>query len=218
MKKTFMIIFVFLGFLCFKTKNIMAQDIMITKEGQKVLSKIEEIGIDVVKYKKFDNLTGASYLISKKDVASILYENGDFEVFTEQSQKPFKEEIKKTNSTDNYKKAKNLFNVGIGVTVGGAVFLGTGIGLLAAYGRVVYEADRNLGIRPSYVYDFVGDVYDAGVATITIGSVATVSGIVCLLIGNQRMKANGDIGLVETKKCRLDMAIGGNNVGFKLKF
>ena len=213
-----MIIFVLLGFSCLNTENLMAQDVLITKEGQKVLSKIEEIGIDVVKYKKFENLTGASYLISKKDVASILYENGDFEVFIEQHQKPLKDEIKKTNSNDNYKNAKNLFNIGVGVTVGGAAFLGTGIGLLAAYGRAVNELNNHLGIGASTVYDVAGNVYDAGVATITIGSVATVSGIICLLIGNNRMKANGDIGLVETKKCRLDMAIGGNHVGFKLKF
>jgi len=218
MKKTCIFVFAFLGLLCLTTKDIMAQDIMITKEGQKIEAKIEEISIDVIKYKKFNNQTGASYLISKKYVASILYENGDFEVFTEQSQKPFKDEVKKTNATDEYKKAKNLFNIGIGVTVGGAVFFGTGIGLLAAYKRAVHELYSNLGIESSYVYDIAGDVYDAGVATITIGSVATASGIVCLLIGNKRMKANGDIGLVETKKCRLDMAIGGNNVGFKLKF
>jgi len=39
------------------TCNIKAQDIMITKDGQKIEAKIEEIGFDIVKYKKFHNQT-----------------------------------------------------------------------------------------------------------------------------------------------------------------
>jgi len=65
--------------------NAKGQDIILTKDGQKIEAKIEEIGIKTVKYKKYNNQSGTSYLIKKNDIASILYENGDYDVFNEKT-------------------------------------------------------------------------------------------------------------------------------------
>jgi len=75
--------------------SIKAQDIMITKDGQKIEAKIEEVGIETIKYKKYNNQSGAAYLILKSDIASILFENGEVEVFSQEVQKPISPKAQK---------------------------------------------------------------------------------------------------------------------------
>lgn len=60
-----------------------AQDIITTTNGEKISSKVTEITPDSVKYKRIDNPNGPVYVISKSDVLSILYENGNKEVYNE---------------------------------------------------------------------------------------------------------------------------------------
>ena len=79
MKRYALIIFV--GLFCFNFVN--AQDIIITKDAQKIFAKINEVGENVVKYKKFDNLEGPIYTMKKADISSIIYENGTVDVFKE---------------------------------------------------------------------------------------------------------------------------------------
>ncbi len=62
-----------------------AQDIIITKDAQKISAKISEVGEVEVKYKKFDNLEGPVYTMKKADISSIVYENGTVDVFKEAS-------------------------------------------------------------------------------------------------------------------------------------
>ncbi|MDR0830252.1 MAG: hypothetical protein LBN95_09125 [Prevotellaceae bacterium] len=56
-------------------------DIIITKTSQKIEAKILEIGIDDVKYKKFNYQDGPTYTVKKCEIASINYKNGEVEVF-----------------------------------------------------------------------------------------------------------------------------------------
>lgn len=60
-----------------------AQDIITTTSGEKISSKVTEITPDSVKYKRIDNPNGPVYVINKSDVLSILYENGNEEVYNE---------------------------------------------------------------------------------------------------------------------------------------
>ena len=92
MKKLIIVIII-----CIAAFNTKAQDIILTKDGQKIEAKIEEVGIKTVKYKKFNNQSGTSYLIKKNDIASIKYENGDTEAFNE------KVTNLQSNETDNLK-------------------------------------------------------------------------------------------------------------------
>jgi hypothetical protein len=59
-----------------------SQDIIIKKTGDEVKVKIVEIGINEIKYKRFDFQDGPVYTISKADVVLIKYENGVNEVIT----------------------------------------------------------------------------------------------------------------------------------------
>jgi len=58
-----------------------AQDIIITKDSEKISAKVLRITEDNIRYKDYKNQNGPSYSILKQEVASILYENGEVETF-----------------------------------------------------------------------------------------------------------------------------------------
>jgi hypothetical protein len=58
-----------------------AQDIITLNNAEEIPAKVEQIGIDDVIYKKFNNPTGPSYKILKSSIFMIKYENGTKEVF-----------------------------------------------------------------------------------------------------------------------------------------
>lgn len=67
-------------FLLF-TFSLFSQDIIYKNDGSEIKSKVIEISSDVIKYKKFSNLDGPLYNLSKAEVFMIVYENGEREVF-----------------------------------------------------------------------------------------------------------------------------------------
>lgn len=66
--------------------NVYAQDVIVQKNGTTIISKILEVGSTEIKYKKFSNPDGPVYSISKSDVISINYENGDKDLFSSPSE------------------------------------------------------------------------------------------------------------------------------------
>ena len=82
--------------LCF------AQDFIVKKTGDEMKAKVIEVMTSEIKYKKFDNLDGPSYTISKSEVFMIRYANGEKDVFKEEEKKPIVvEEKKQTSSSSN---------------------------------------------------------------------------------------------------------------------
>lgn len=59
------------------------QDIIVTKKSEKIEAKITDVEQDVIKYKKFSYQEGPIYTIKKSEIASVIYQNGDVETFTE---------------------------------------------------------------------------------------------------------------------------------------
>ena len=76
MKKTISILL----FLCVSLVG-MAQDVIVKKDGSTILSKVLEVTSKEVKYKKHTNLEGPTYTVSKTELQSINYENGEKDVF-----------------------------------------------------------------------------------------------------------------------------------------
>jgi hypothetical protein len=68
--------------------TIFAQDIIVTKYEKRIDAKVLEINIDNVRYKDFDNLDGPIYTILKSDIASIVYQNGKVETFSNHPPQP----------------------------------------------------------------------------------------------------------------------------------
>ncbi|MEJ8802607.1 hypothetical protein [Pontibacter sp. H249] len=62
---------------------VQAQDVLLKRNGDEIQVKVQEIGLEVIKYKRFDNLEGPVISIAKRDVFMIKYENGTKEVFNE---------------------------------------------------------------------------------------------------------------------------------------
>jgi hypothetical protein len=63
-------------------------DRIIDKDGDEILVKVTEIGIDVIKYKNCDHLDGPTYTIPKSSVLMIEYTNGKREVIKSPKPEP----------------------------------------------------------------------------------------------------------------------------------
>ena len=61
-----------------------SQDVITTKTGEDIQSKVLEVGQAEVKYKKFDNLNGPIFTILKSEVLMVRYENGTIDNFNEE--------------------------------------------------------------------------------------------------------------------------------------
>jgi len=74
---------IFLILLAIIGLNMVAysQDTIVTKDAKKIAAKVLEINKDDVKYKNFGNLDGPTYTLLKTQVATIIYQNGDMDVF-----------------------------------------------------------------------------------------------------------------------------------------
>jgi len=74
------ILLIFLIF--FSVSELSAQDTIIKRNGDELQTKILEINVHEIKYKRFDNLDGPVITILKSDVFMIKFENGTTENFS----------------------------------------------------------------------------------------------------------------------------------------
>ena len=81
MKKTTLLL------LCLLSMTAVAQDIIVTKDAKRIDAKVLEVSATEIKYKKFTYQDGPTFIISIADVSSVLYENGDVQVYGQQSEK-----------------------------------------------------------------------------------------------------------------------------------
>jgi hypothetical protein len=65
-----------------------AQDVIVMKDQSTVMSKVLEITNTEIKYKKWNSQDGPTYSISRSEVASINYENGEVENFSNLTNQP----------------------------------------------------------------------------------------------------------------------------------
>jgi len=103
MKKLFTLTFAFIALSCSFLK---AQDMIVKKDGSIVKAKITEISEDQIKYKKADNPDGPSYTLSKENVTSINYANGEVEKFDTKA-KPSKKNEDDEDEAEEEKPKKN---------------------------------------------------------------------------------------------------------------
>ena len=61
-------------------------DQIVLRNGDVIDAKIKEVGVNEIKYKKCDRQDGPDYTISKRDVLSIKYSNGEVERFNASTQ------------------------------------------------------------------------------------------------------------------------------------
>lgn len=66
----------FMSLLLFFSINTYSQDVIIKNDRTEIKSKVSEISETTIKYKKWENLDGPLYNISKSEVFMIIYANG----------------------------------------------------------------------------------------------------------------------------------------------
>lgn len=77
--KTMKTKFILLGLLF--SVSLTAQDIIITKDSKRIDAKIEEVSDEQIKYRNQDNLSGPLFVMSTNKIQSVLYQNGDVQIF-----------------------------------------------------------------------------------------------------------------------------------------
>jgi len=91
-----------------------AQDVIITKNAEKVEAKIVEISPTEIKYKKTNNLDGPTFILYTSDVQTIIYSNGDVQLFdakpkeVKDTPKVIKEKVEAKKTTLNLEKEKSV--------------------------------------------------------------------------------------------------------------
>jgi hypothetical protein len=76
MKKYFLIFTIVIGLL-----ELKGQDSLFFKSKDIKVVKVEEIGLNEIKYHSFDNLQGPMYIIGKSEIFKIKYPNGKVDTF-----------------------------------------------------------------------------------------------------------------------------------------
>ena len=64
-----------------------SQDVIVKTSGSTIKCKVVEVGLDIIKYKRVDNIEGPDYFIDKASVVKIKYENGTTDTFDHKEQR-----------------------------------------------------------------------------------------------------------------------------------
>jgi hypothetical protein len=75
------LLFILFGILF--VNYLSAQDLIIKKNGDEINAKVQEIGVNEIKYKKIGNLEGPVFTLLKSEVFMVKFENGTKEVFND---------------------------------------------------------------------------------------------------------------------------------------
>lgn len=215
------IIVLFLFLACFG--NIAkSQDVITLKNGEEIRAKVTEIETYVIKYKKFENLTGPVYSIEKAKVFTIKYENGTKDVISPienttinnqnsssgelvyRGGKIYKENVKlrasevKSTMAIN-PEALNKYKSGRGFNIAGWIFTGAGVIQLTT-ALVLSES----GADATYQYALA--IVDCGL------------GLTCQIISSSQYNKSVTIYNSGIKKQSLVLGITHDGIGLCLKF
>ncbi|MBL4624422.1 MAG: energy transducer TonB [Flavobacteriales bacterium] len=78
----------FFSIILFSAHSSVAQDVICTTDGDSIIAKIQLIDKEEIRYKKYSNLDGPDYGVSRSMVSVIVYENGSKDRFNETFQLP----------------------------------------------------------------------------------------------------------------------------------
>ena len=75
-----------------------AQDVIVKTDNSTILSKVEEVSAESIKYRKWDNLDGPIYVLNISEVISINYSNGTMDTFKNKQKENIEVKTEETNS------------------------------------------------------------------------------------------------------------------------
>lgn len=100
-----------LAFLIFFCITSVAQDVIYKKNGSTIYCKVNEITIDLVKYKRLDIRNSPSFEIKKEDLWKVKYKNGVTDIFNQAEIKP-DSILCERKGTEDYSMFYVVFNSG----------------------------------------------------------------------------------------------------------
>lgn len=131
-------------FFCFQ---VYAQDTIFFKSGTPVISKIEEVNPETIKYRKFDLVDGPLIIVNRNDIVKIKYSNGTIEEIS--LSPPLKKEVLNTDSALINK--TNIFYLDL-VSIGVKK-------LNIGYEKIIANGHLSFGINGYYAFEEQAFVY-----------------------------------------------------------
>ncbi len=89
----------------FLSVSLYASDMIVTKDARKIDAKILEVSSSEIKYKKVSNLDGPLYVMPVTEIQTVVYENGEVEIYEERKEE---EVAKLVAKEENYNKVANV--------------------------------------------------------------------------------------------------------------
>lgn len=66
-----------LAMIVYAVQIVVAQDVIVTRQAERIDAKVLEVSETEIKYKKTSNPDGPTFVLSTEKIASILYANGE---------------------------------------------------------------------------------------------------------------------------------------------
>ncbi|MCL2246677.1 MAG: hypothetical protein FWC10_06150 [Lentimicrobiaceae bacterium] len=224
--------FIFVNILIFALSvSACAQDIIVTTKAEKIEAKVIEIELQVVKYKKFNNLEGPTYSINKSDITTIVYQNGNVEVFEQapankaagynnqaMAENPDYEAFKRMNDDEmalflqkNDGESYGIFHTGEKLKAAGKGVLIPGI-VLSASGLV-------LAVVGELIWDYT--CFIVGYSALGVGQACIITSIPLMAVGG-KLKAKGkntyEDKYFKNQRAELHLNVHPTGVGFSVNF
>lgn len=211
-----------------------SQDIILLKNGEEIKAFVNEVAVDLIKYKKLENPDGPIYSIEKSSVVMITYMNGSQDIFSEQAKNIFqdkKQQEKEPNSVLIVKKgsvrqnniylnkndvrtlmannsdALELYNSGKKLLVLGEIFSYSG--LCVIFGAAIVEKKGNFEENSANMVGIIG------------GVISLASSMAVTFTGRSKIKKavsryNSDLNKAVSYK--IDFGINQNGIALILNF
>lgn len=97
--KTFKLILI--AVFLITTSIAKAQDVIVKKDNSTILSKVTRISEAEIEYKKWSNLDGPTYTLNIAEIASINYQNGEIEYFSNKPESPTNNQVTTNQQSEN---------------------------------------------------------------------------------------------------------------------
>lgn len=219
---------------------VSAQDIIITTDERKIEAKIVEVSKSEIRYKEIGDLEGPTFVLSTKEINSILYSSGKVTVFKHTPTAPeFKNNGARITKTDDFyylgdtrlTEAEYLSFIrlncpeawvsyvkGRRLWANGWCLFGLGLGATFGLGVPLTVA----GSRDARYNGRYG-MLASGCTFLTLGCLATTACIPCLIVGGIKKNNSHEVynevcATKERAALELDFQAGQNGMGLALKF
>lgn len=173
-------IVLFIAFLFLNVIYTYADDIIVFRNGDIVNSSVIEITTSDIKYKKSSNLNGPIYSVSKTDILSIKYENGETEKFDINSKtnnnKNFNEPILALPDEDNALQKANysIGNYSSTKDISSKQAKSASFFLKFTQASIISSIDLNVKFEPGYCFEGKWYPYNSKIPSAIVKRIANI--------------------------------------------